>query len=89
MFAELSFSSGDGDMGEGRVRSRDSQLCRALEDQIADLIQDGKILARIDSGSQVLYKRRANLRSATFSSALRSGRAPLLRSCTNQVQLLE
>ena len=59
--------------------------CRGLEAEIAELIQGGQVQARIDSGSQVLYKRRANVRSATFAAAMQEGQlatAPwlLLRS---------
>ena len=50
--------------------------CRGLEAEIAELIQGGQVQARIDSGSQVLYKRRANVRSATFAAAMQAGELP-------------
>jgi len=46
--------------------------CRDLEREIAVLIQEGHILARIDSASKVLYKKRSNLRSTTFAAAMQA-----------------
>ncbi|KAK9858822.1 hypothetical protein WJX84_008155 [Apatococcus fuscideae] len=45
----------------------------ALEKELAKLIQDKQIQARIDSHAKVLHARHANLRSQTFQAALQAG----------------
>ena len=50
-------------------------LCSALEKELAILIQDGPIQARIDSHNKVLYARHTDRRSATFQEALQIGEA--------------
>eukprot|EP00891_Asterochloris_glomerata_P009379 jgi/Astpho2/9379/e_gw1.00145.49.1_t len=45
----------------------------ALEKELAVLIQDGPIQARIDSHNKVLYARHADRRTATFQEALQIG----------------
>lgn len=47
--------------------------CSALEKELAVLIQDGPIQARIDSHNKVLYARHADRRTATFQEALQIG----------------
>jgi hypothetical protein len=44
--------------------------CSALDKELASLIMDGQIAARIDSGAGVLYARHADARSQTFSRVL-------------------
>eukprot|EP00227_Mantoniella_beaufortii_P016540 CAMPEP_0197578268 /NCGR_PEP_ID=MMETSP1326-20131121/2559_1 /TAXON_ID=1155430 /ORGANISM="Genus nov. species nov., Strain RCC2288" /LENGTH=421 /DNA_ID=CAMNT_0043141437 /DNA_START=178 /DNA_END=1439 /DNA_ORIENTATION=- len=46
----------------------------ALEKELAALIMDEKIAARIDSQSKILYARHANQRNATYARALATGR---------------
>ena len=44
--------------------------CSALGNELAALIMDGAIKARIDAHAGVLYARHANVRSATFASVM-------------------
>ncbi|EFJ45720.1 hypothetical protein VOLCADRAFT_63341 [Volvox carteri f. nagariensis] len=46
-----------------------------LEKQLAGLIMDGAISARIDSATKVLYASKADLRATTFSRVLSAGEA--------------
>ena len=48
--------------------------CRDLEKEVATLIQDGDIHARIDSAGKVLYKTKSNQRSKTIKAALQAGK---------------
>jgi hypothetical protein len=45
-------------------------FCSALDKELASLIMDGQIAARIDSGAGVLYARHADARTQTFSRVL-------------------
>ena len=49
--------------------------CSTLEKELAILIQDGPIQARIDSHNKVLYARHTDRRTATFQEALQIGKA--------------
>ena len=54
--------------------------CRGLENELAKLIQDNQIQARIDSNAKILHARHTNVRSQTFQAALQAGMAMLLAS---------
>lgn len=47
--------------------------CRGLEKEIAILIQDGHIQARIDSAGKILHKKKADQRAKTIKAALQAG----------------
>ena len=47
--------------------------CSDVEADIVRLIQKGSIPARIDSGSRVLYKTKANVKAQAYKQALASG----------------
>ena len=49
--------------------------CRGLENELAKLIQDNQIQARIDSNAKILHARHTNVRSQTFQAALQAGLA--------------
>ena len=50
-------------------------LCSALEKELAQLIMDGQVTARIDSQAKVLYARHTDVRAATFHKLLQFGEA--------------
>jgi hypothetical protein len=52
-------------------------LARDLEKEVARLIMDGKVQARIDSHNKVLYARHADMRGQTFRDVLESGESYL------------
>jgi COP9 signalosome complex subunit 1 len=52
----------------------------ALEEELMQLILDGKISARIDSHNKVLHVKDADQRSITFEKALEMGEEYQLRS---------
>lgn len=55
-------------------------LCSALEKELASLIMDGQIQARIDSQAEVLYARHADVRAQTFARVLATGESYIRES---------
>lgn len=52
-----------------------------LQKELAALIADGKINARIDSHGGVLYARRSDKRASTFAGALKAGQSYEMETC--------